>query len=334
MTGGAGYIGTHIVLELFEQGYDVVVADNFSNSKAEAISRVKRLAGRDFPFYEADVRDRVLLDRIFTENDIECVIHLAGLKAVGESVEIPLDYYANNLNSTMALCDAMKRHNVQSLIFSSSATVYSADNKMPLTEESLTGGCTNPYGWTKFMCEQILSDFARADERIAVALLRYFNPIGAHPSGQIGEDPKDIPNNLMPYIAQTAVGKLPFLRVFGDDYDTPDGTGVRDYIHVSDLAAGHVSAIRYLESHSGVSVFNLGTGRGVSVLELVSAFEEASGVIIPKEIVGRRAGDLPTCYAATDKARLELGWTAQKTVGDACADSWRWQSANPNGYDV
>jgi len=310
----------------------VVVADSFANSKPEAIERVKQLAGRDFTFYEMDVRDSSGLDRIFNKYEIGCVIHLAGLKAVGESVRIPLDYYANNLNSTIALCYAMKCHNVEKFIFSSSATVYNANNEMPLTEVSPTGGCANPYGWTKFMCERILSDVAGANKNWAVALLRYFNPIGAHPSGQIGEDPQDIPNNLMPYIAQTAVGRLPHLNVFGNDYDTPDGTGVRDYIHVTDLAAGHVSAIQYLDSHSGVSVFNLGTGKGVSVLELVSAFEEAAGIIIQKKIAPRRPGDLPVCYSSVEKAERDLGWAAKKTIADACADAWRWQKGNPDGY--
>jgi len=332
VTGGAGYIGTHIVLELFEQGYDVVAADNFSNSKPEAVSRLRQLAGSDFPFYEADMRDGAMLDRIFSTHDIDCIIHLAGLKAVGESVEKPLLYYSNNLDSTIALNEAMERHDVRKLIFSSSATVYSPDSEMPLTEDSPTGGCSNPYGWTKLMCEQIISDVSWARGGNAVSLLRYFNPIGAHPSGLIGEDPQDVPNNLMPYIAQTAVGRRPFLSVYGDDYDTPDGTGVRDYIHVVDLAAGHVAALKYIETHNGVSVFNLGTGRGVSVLELVSAFEDASGISIPKKIAGRRAGDLPVCYAATDKARLQLGWEAKKTIVDACVDSWRWQKNNPEGY--
>ena len=332
VTGGAGFIGSHTVLELLERGYDVVAADNFTNSRFEAIERVKLLAGRDFPFIEMDVRDEKGLDRIFGEYDISCIIHFAGLKAVGESVRLPLAYYANNLDSTIALCKAMQRHNVRKIIFSSSATVYSGGEKMPLTEESLTGGCSNPYGWTKFMCEQILRDAANANEGWAVALLRYFNPIGAHPSGRIGEDPQDVPNNLMPYIAQTAVGRREYLSVYGGDYDTPDGTGVRDYIHVSDLAAGHVSAIKYIEAQAGVSAFNLGTGKGVSVLELVSAFEEASGVKIPKRIVERRPGDLAVCYAATSKAKRELGWEAKKTINDACADAWRWQKCNPDGY--
>ena len=332
VTGGAGYIGSHTVLELIGRGYDVVVADNYSNSKPDCISRVKRLAGRDFPFFDIDVRDAEQLDRIFSGHDVECIIHFAGVKAVGESVREPLKYYSNNLDSTIALCGAMQKHKVGRIIFSSSATVYSGDAAMPLTEESEVGNCANPYGWTKFMCEQILRDTAKTNAGWAVALLRYFNPIGAHESGMIGEDPQDVPNNLMPYIAQTAVGRREFLNIYGDDYDTVDGTGVRDYIHVTDLAAGHASAIKYLEGHSGVREFNLGTGRGVSVLELVSAFEQASGVSIPKKIAGRRPGDLAVCYASTDRAKRELGWEARKTIIDACADTWRWQRANPGGY--
>lgn len=332
VTGGAGYIGSHTILELIECGYDVVAADNFTNSKPEAVRRIKKLAGRDFPFFEIDIRDSEGLDRVFSEHDIGCVINFAALKAAGESVDNPLGYYANNLDSSIVLFDSMSKHSVKNIIFSSSATVYNENEKMPLSEESLTGGCLNPYGWTKYMCEQILMDTVKANEGWSVVLLRYFNPIGAHPSGEIGEDPHGIPNNLMPYIAQTAVGRRPFLRVNGNDYDTPDGTCVRDYIHVVDLAAGHVAAIEYIEAHQGVSVFNLGTGRGVSVLELVSAFEDATGVSIPREIGPRRAGDLPVCYAATDKARQVLGWTAKKTIHDACADTWRWQKNNPNGY--
>ena len=332
VTGGAGYIGSHTVLELIEQGYDVVAADNFSNSKPESISRVRRLTGCDFPFYETDVRDSVKLGNIFESHEIGCVIHFAGSKAVGESVSEPLKYYSNNIDSTIALCGAMKKYNVNKFVFSSSATVYSADNPMPLTEGSAIGNCANPYGWTKFICEQILTDTANASAGWAVSLLRYFNPIGAHESGMIGEDPQDIPSNLMPYIAQAAVGRRELLSIYGNDYDTPDGTGVRDYIHVTDLAAGHVAAIKHLENHKGVSVFNLGTGRGVSVLELVAAFEQASGVKIQKKIAGRRPGDLPVCYAATEKAKRELGWEARKTIAVACADVWRWQSGNPNGY--
>jgi len=332
VTGGAGYIGSHTILELLNQGYDVVVADNFSNSKPEAVRRVKDLAQKDFPFYEMDVRDGAGLDRIFGEHDITCVIHFAGAKAVGESVSLPLKYYSNNLDSTISLCQAMQKHDVRKIIFSSSATVYSGDNEMPLTEQSRTGDCSNPYGWTKFMCEQILKDAAHINENWSVGLLRYFNPIGAHESGMIGEDPQDIPNNLMPFIAQTAVGRHPYLNVYGDDYDTPDGTGVRDYIHVVDLAAGHVAAIEYLDKHTGVGVFNLGTGKGVSVLELVSAFELATGVSIPRKHVERRPGDLPSTYASTEKARRELKWEAKKTTADACADSWRWQKNNPDGF--
>ena len=332
VTGGAGYIGSHAILELLERGYDVVAVDNFTNSKPEAIKRIKELAGRDFTFYEMDVCDSLRLERIFGEHDIDCAIHFAGLKAVGESIEKPLEYYSNNLNSTLALCNAMKKHNMRKIIFSSSATVYDASDEMPLTEDSRTGGCTNPYGWTKFMCEQILTDTVNANAGWSVALLRYFNPIGAHQSGKIGEDPQDVPNNLMPYIAQTAVGRLPYLPVYGDDYETPDGTGIRDYIHVVDLVAGHVAAIEHINTHSGLSVFNLGTGTGVSVLELVSAFEEATGVSIPKKVAPRRPGDGPVCYASTDKAKKELGWEAKKTLLEACADTWRWQKNNPNGY--
>ena len=332
VTGGAGYIGTHTILELLQQGYDVVAADNFTNSKPEAIARVKQISGRDFPFYKMDVRNISKLPEVFGGHSIDCVIHFAGLKAVGESVCNPLEYYANNLESTIAVLNAMKVFDVRKFIFSSSATVYSGHNKMPLTEDSPTGGCTNPYGWTKYMCEQIVRDFSEAQEGQCAALLRYFNPIGAHKSGKIGEDPQDVPNNLMPYIAQTAEGRRPFLNVFGGDYDTPDGTGIRDYIHVTDLAAGHVAAIKHLESHAGVSTFNLGTGKGVSVLELVCAFEEATGVCIPKKTVPRRAGDLPVCYASKEKAKQQLGWEAKKTILDACADTWRWQKGNPEGY--
>jgi len=333
VTGGAGYIGSHTVLELLAQGYDVVVADNFSNSKLEAIKRVKELAGRDFAFYEMDLSNKSQLDGIFSEHKIDCVIHFAGLKAVGESVGMPLEYYENNLGSTINLCEVMKKHGVNKMIFSSSATVYNQDNEMPLTEDSRTGGCTNPYGWTKYMIEQILTDTVNASENWSVALLRYFNPVGANESGRIGEDPQGIPNNLMPLIAQTAVGRLQYLPITGNDYDTPDGTGIRDYIHVVDLALGHVAAIKYLDAHKGVSIFNLGTGKGVSVLELISAFEEATGVIIQKKIAPRRPGDIGECYASTDKAKKELHWEAKKTLLEACTDSWRWQKNNPNGYE-
>jgi len=332
VTGAAGYIGSHTMLELLENGYDVVAADNFANSKPEAINRVKKLSGRDFSFYETDIRDKMKLDELFSRHSIDCVIHFAGLKAVGESVEKPLLYYDNNLNSTLVLCEVMKKHGVHKIIFSSSATVYSAENKMPLTESSGIGDCTNPYGWSKLMCERILSDIAYGDDEAAVALLRYFNPIGAHESGEIGEDPQDIPNNLMPYIAQVAVGRQKHLNIYGDDYDTPDGTGVRDYIHVVDLAKGHVAALNYLNTHKGVGIFNLGTGKGVSVLELVSAFESAAGVRISRKITSRRPGDIATCYASTENAKKELGWETEKTLTEACADTWRWQKNNPNGF--
>jgi len=333
VTGGAGYIGSHTILEILKKGYSVIAADNFINSKPEAIKRVKELAGVDFPFYEMDVSEEQRLGEIFKQHKIDYVMHFAGFKAVGESVEKPLEYYKNNLNTTLVLCDVMRKHNVKNIIFSSSCTVYGADNKMPLTEGSSVGGCTSPYGWTKFMCEQIITDAVNANESWSGILLRYFNPVGAHESGKIGEDPQDTPNNLLPYITQTAVGKYPFLRVFGDDYDTPDGTCIRDYIHVVDLADGHVAAINYLKSHSGVNIINLGTGKGHSVLEVVSAFEQATGVKIEKKLSPRRAGDLPICFASTDKAKKELGWEAKKTLLQACTDTWNWQKSNPNGYE-
>ena len=332
VTGGAGYIGSHTILELIGKGFGVVAADNFSNSKPEAIKRVKELAGCDFPFYEADICDKSQINGIFSRHDIDCVIHFAGLKAVAESIDKPLEYYSNNLNATLVLNEVMNNHNVEKLIFSSSATVYSADNKMPLDEDSCTGGCANPYGWTKYMCEQILTDTVKANKNRSFALLRYFNPIGAHESGRIGEDPQGIPNNLMPYIAQTAVGKFPYLNINGTDYETPDGTCIRDYIHVVDLAVGHVAAINYLNDHNGLGIFNLGTGTGVSVLELVSAFEEATGVKIEKKEAPRRQGDIAVCYASTGKAKNELNWQTKKTLKEACQDTWRWQKNNPNGY--
>lgn len=337
VTGGAGYIGSHTVIKLLEQGYDVIVADNFVNSKPDAIDRMRKLAKdssnakpRDFTFIEADVSEPEQLDRIFTKNKIDCIIHFAGLKAVAESVSMPLEYYSNNLNSTISLCNTMKKHGVTKIIFSSSATVYNMSAEMPLTEDSPTGGCTNPYGWTKYMCEQILTDTANANEGWSVALLRYFNPIGAHRSGQIGEDPQGIPNNLMPLIAQTAAGRFPHLNVTGDDFDTPDGTGIRDYIHVEDLASGHVAAIDYINKNSGLCIFNLGTGKGTSVYELIAAFEEATGVHIEMKIAPRRPGDGPVSYAATDKAKRLLGWEAKKTIKEACGDTWRWQQSSSN----
>ena len=332
VTGGAGYIGSHTCVELLEKGYGVVVVDNLVNSSAKSLERVQQITGRELSFYETDVRDRAALDRIFEKHDIGCVIHFAGLKAVGESVAMPLEYYDNNLNSTIQLCLSMREHGVKDIVFSSSATVYSGDNEMPLRETSRTGGCTNPYGWTKYMTEQILSGMAHADPEWSVVLLRYFNPIGAHESGMIGEDPRGIPNNLMPYITQVAVGRREKLSVFGNDYDTPDGTGVRDYIHVVDLAKGHVAAVKYAGSHTGCEVFNLGTGVGYSVLDMVRTFQEVNGVPIPYRIVDRRPGDLPVCYADPSKSAEKLGWKAEKNLRDMCRDSWNWQSHNPMGY--
>lgn len=333
VTGGAGYIGSHTCVELLNKGYNVVVIDNLVNSSSKSLERVQEITGKDVAFYENDVRDRAALDRIFEKHDISCVIHFAGLKAVGESVRMPLEYYDNNLFSTVTLCEAMRDHKVNKIVFSSSATVYSGDNEMPLREVSRTGSCTNPYGWTKYMCEQILRDSAKAMPEWSVSLLRYFNPIGAHPSGLIGEDPNGIPNNLMPFISQVAVGKLDHLNIFGNDYDTADGTGVRDYIHVCDLAAGHVSAIEYmLKGHNGENVFNLGTGTGYSVLDMVNAFERVTGQKVPYEIAPRRPGDLATVYSSPDKSADILGWKARYNLDDMCRDAWNWQSKNPNGY--
>jgi len=333
VTGGAGYIGSHTCVELLESGYGVVVVDNLCNSNAKSLERVQEIAGKRLKFYEGDVRDEALLTRIFGENDIGCVIHFAGLKAVGESVAQPWRYYDNNLNSTLVLTKVMEKAGVKKLIFSSSATVYTATNEMPLREESVTGNCTNPYGWTKYMTEQILSGICHADDSWSVCLLRYFNPIGAHASGRIGEDPRGIPNNLMPYITQVAVGRREKLSVFGNDYDTPDGTGVRDYIHVVDLAKGHVAAVKYTAENNGCEVFNLGTGTGYSVLDMVKAFVSANGVDVPYVIVPRRPGDIATCYADPAKSAQKLGWKAEKDLEDMCRDSWRWQSTNPNGYE-
>ena len=332
VTGGAGYIGSHTCVELLERGYGVIVADNLVNSSAKSLERVQQITGKSLDFYEIDVRDRAALDRIFEKHDINCAIHFAGLKAVGESVAMPLEYYDNNLNSTITLCRAMKDHGVKNIVFSSSATVYSGDNEMPLKESSRTGMCTNPYGWTKYMSEQILRDTAFADEEWSIALLRYFNPIGAHSSGLIGEDPRGIPNNLMPFISQVAVGRRDHLNVFGNDYDTHDGTGVRDYIHVVDLARGHVCAIEYMQKHKGENVFNLGTGMGYSVLDMVKAFERVTGIKIPYEIVARRPGDLATVYSSPDKSAELLGWKAQYNLDDMCRDTWAWQSKNPMGF--
>lgn len=334
VTGGAGYIGSHTCVELLNTGHQPIVIDNLCNSSAKSLERVREITGKSMPFYEGDVRDAALLERIFDENDISCVIHFAGLKAVGESVSKPLEYYENNLCSTLTLCRTMARRGVKRMIFSSSATVYSGDNEMPLRETSKTGNCTNPYGWTKYMGEQILRDLSKADPEWSVVLLRYFNPVGAHESGLIGEHPNGIPNNLMPFISQTAIGKRDHLNVFGNDYPTPDGTGVRDYIHVVDLAKGHVAAIDYLMTHTGEGVFNLGTGRGYSVLDMVRAFETANGVKVPYVIAPRRPGDLPTCYADPSKSREVLGWEASHDQNDMCRDTWHWQRQNPNGYEA
>ncbi|MBE6971661.1 MAG: UDP-glucose 4-epimerase GalE [Ruminococcaceae bacterium] len=336
VTGGTGYIGSHTCVELIEAGHEPIVLDNLCNSNPESLHRVAQITGCDtIPFIEGDVCDENVLHEVFRKHpDIKCVIHFAGLKAVGESVSMPLQYYRNNLLSTMSLCRVMQQYGVKKIIFSSSATVYSGDNEMPLRESSKTGNCTNPYGWTKYMCEQILRDIAKADPEWSVVLLRYFNPVGAHKSGLIGEHPNGIPNNLMPFISQTAIGKREKLSVFGNDYDTHDGTGVRDYIHVVDLARGHVAAANYMMDHPGESVFNLGTGTGYSVLDMVTAFEQANGVNVPYVIAPRRDGDLATCYADPAKSRQELGWEAQFNQVDMCRDAWNWQSKNPNGYDA
>ena len=334
VTGGAGYIGSHTVVELQSAGYDVVVLDNLSNASEKSLERVSKITGKPVKFYKADILDRDALNEVFDKEDIDSCIHFAGLKAVGESVAKPWEYYENNIAGTLTLVDVMRKHNVKNIIFSSSATVYGDPAIIPITEECPKGQCTNPYGWTKSMLEQILTDIQKADPEWNVVLLRYFNPIGAHKSGTIGENPNGIPNNLMPYISQVAVGKLEKLGVFGDDYDTPDGTGVRDYIHVVDLAKGHVKAIDYIFSNPGLDVINLGTGVGYSVLDMVKAFGKACGKEIPYEIKPRRAGDIAMCYADPAKAARVLGWKAEKGLDEMCADTWRWQSQNPNGYEA
>ena len=332
LAGGAGYIGSHTCVELINAGHDVVIADNFSNSCPVAVERVEELTGRKIPLYEADVCDRDAVEKIFSENKIDAVIHFAGLKAVGESCEKPVEYYRNNIDSTLTLLEVMKKHGVNNFIFSSSATVYGTPETVPLVETMPKGSPTNPYGWTKFMIEEILKSACKADPTLSVVLLRYFNPIGAHESGLIGENPNGIPNNLMPYITQVAIGRREKLTVFGNDYDTPDGTGVRDYIHVVDLAEGHLCAIQYAHAHTGCEIFNLGTGHGVSVLEMVHTFSEVNNVPVPYVIGPRRAGDLATVYADPSKAKQILGWEAKKTLADMCRDSWNWQSKNPTGY--
>ncbi len=332
VTGGAGYIGSHTCVELLENGYDVVIADNLCNSNIKCISRIEQITGKKPVFYETDIRDEKAMSEIFAKHPIEAVIHFAGLKAVGESVAKPLEYYENNISGTLALCRVMRQAGCKNIIFSSSATVYGDPDTVPITEQCPKGICTNPYGWTKWMLEQILTDLHKADNEWNVILLRYFNPIGAHKSGLIGEDPKGIPNNLLPYVAQVAIGKLECLGVFGNDYDTPDGTGVRDYIHVVDLADGHVRAIKKFADNPGVKVYNLGTGNGYSVLEVVAAFEKACGHSINYKIKERRPGDIACCFCDPSLAAQELGWQARYGIDDMCADSWHWQSMNPDGY--
>jgi len=331
LTGGAGFIGSHTYVELLNAGHEAIIADNFYNASERVLERLEAITGKPVICYNVDVCDQEALEKVFAEHQFDAVIHFAGYKAVGESVAKPLEYYRNNLDSTLSLCEVMRRHGVKRIVFSSSATVYGVTDVMPLVETMPTG-CTNPYGWTKYMNEQILRDAAQANPDWAVALLRYFNPIGAHESGMIGEDPVGIPNNLMPYITQVASGKLEKLRVFGNDYNTPDGTGVRDYIHVVDLAKGHVAACEYLMHNTGCDVFNLGTGVGYSVLDLVNTFGRVNDIEIPYDIVDRRPGDVAQCYANATRAKEKLGWEAKKTLDDMCRDSWRWQSQNPNGY--
>ena len=333
VTGGAGFIGSHTLVELLNNGHDVIVIDNLSNASKISLERVREITGNDILFYEADIRDRAVLDRIFEEYPIDAVIHFAGLKAVGESVAKPIEYYDNNLVGTLVLLEAMRDHGVKKLIFSSSATVYGTPEQLPLTETCRVGGTTNPYGTSKYFQERMLEDVCVSDKEWSVILLRYFNPVGAHPSGRIGEDPKGIPNNLMPYVAQVASGKLERIGVFGNDYPTPDGTGVRDYIHVVDLARGHLAALKKLEE-PGVHVYNLGTGVGYSVLDMIHAFEKACGKTLPYAILPRRAGDIASCYASSEKAERELSWKAEYGIEEMCRDQWNWQKNNPEGYQV
>ncbi len=337
VTGGAGYIGSHTCLELLEAGHEVVVVDNLANSSETAIRRVEKITGKSIKFYKVDLLDEKGLTEVFDKEKVEAVIHFAGLKAVGESVRKPLEYYYNNITGTLKLCDVMRKHNVKNIIFSSSATVYGCPEKVPVTEETPKGTCTNPYGWTKSMLEQILMDMQKADSEWTVVLLRYFNPVGAHPSGRIGENPNGIPTNLMPYITQVAVGKRKELGVFGNDYPTPDGTGVRDYIHVCDLANAHVAALQcfsqdFKHSDNRTFIYNVGTGNGYSVLDMVNAFVRVNGVDIPYSIKPRRAGDIATCYCNPSKAKSELGWQAKYGIDDMVRDSWNWQRQNPEGY--
>lgn len=333
VTGGAGFIGSHTSVELLNAGYDIIILDNFVNSKPESLKRIKELTGKDFKFYQANIRDEEAMTKVFAENKIDAVIHFAGLKSVPQSVKEPLNYYDNNIAGTVCLCRVMDKAGCKKLVFSSSATVYGSKNPSPLREDMPTGGTTNPYGTTKYFIEQILQDLCISDSEWGVSILRYFNPIGAHKSGRIGEDPNGIPGNLMPYITQVAIGKLECLNVCGNDYPTPDGTGVRDYIHVVDLALGHIKALDRLLKVKGCEVYNLGTGKGYSVLDVVKAFEKASGIKINYRIAPRRAGDVACCYADATKAKEVLGWQAQYDIDDMCADSWRWQSQNPNGLE-
>ena len=332
VTGGAGFIGSHTCVELLDSGYEVVVVDNLCNSSKESLKRVEKITGKSVKFYEADIADKDAMNKVFEENDISCVIHFAGLKAVGESVQKPLEYYQNNISGTLNMCEVMRNHGVKNIIFSSSATVYGDPASVPITEKFPKRQCTNPYGWTKSMLEQILTDIQFADKEWNVILLRYFNPIGAHKSGLIGEDPNGIPNNLMPYVMKVAIGQLPQVNVFGNDYPTPDGTGVRDYIHVVDLAKGHVKAIEKIEENPGVKIYNLGTGKGYSVLDVINNVSKAVGKEIPYVIAERRAGDIAECYADPALAKEELGWEAQYGMKEMCEDSWNWQQKNPNGY--
>lgn len=334
VTGGAGFIGSHTCVELLNAGYEIVVVDNYYNSNPKSLERVKELTGKDFKSYECDIRDSEGMDKIFKENKIDAVIHFAGLKAVGESCQKPIEYYDNNIGGTLKLCDVMRNNGCKNIVFSSSATVYGMKNVSPLKETMKTGGTTNPYGTTKYMIEIILEDIYKSDNEWNVTLLRYFNPIGAHESGRIGENPSGIPNNLMPYITQVAIGKRPFLSIYGNDYDTPDGTCIRDYIHVVDLADGHVKAVNnILDGKKGVQIFNLGTGKGYSVLDIVKAFSKAYGKELPYKIAPRRPGDLAVCFSDPSKAKEVLGWEAKRGIDDMCRDSWNWQSKNPNGYD-
>ncbi len=332
VTGGAGFIGSHTAVELLNAGYDVIILDNLCNSKSESLNRVKEITNKDFKFCKCDIRDREGLDKVFAENKIDAVIHFAGLKCVPESIREPLAYYENNIGGTVTLCQAMQAAGCKKIVFSSSATVYGSGNQSPLKEDMPAGGTTNPYGTTKLYIEKVLQDCCVSDSEWSVCILRYFNPIGAHKSGRIGEDPNGIPNNLMPYVTQVAIGKLPHLNVCGNDYDTPDGTGVRDYIHVVDLALGHIKAVEKVLGGTGCNIYNLGTGNGYSVLDIVHAFEKACGKELPYVIAPRRAGDIATCYSDPSKAKAELGWEAQRGLDEMCEDAWRWQSNNPNGF--